>query len=265
LYEVLQFFLQCETASSSAWLLVTQTGTPVTKSPIPALRHNQPDGILKYMKRLYLSVAAILFLIGAFYIWGHRRDFSFLHSLLPSKTTDEFVAITHPQQLEWQPVDEATQGFKIEMPGDPQHVVVEATSETGSTEPISMLLVKPDADHSYAVAWADKPPVARMNDLVADKTLDQARDGALTRSSTTLVSEVRNSTQGFPGRDVVSHNVGGGILDTRFIYAGSRLYMLIAASPSTAGRHEEEVIRFFNSFTIASNSQIPESIPAATQ
>jgi len=217
------------------------------------------------MKRVYLYLAAILLLIGAFYAWGHRRDFGFLRGLLPSKTTEGLVASTSAQPLDWQPVDESSQGFKLEMPADPQRVVVQATNESGSTEPISMLEAKPDAGHSYAIAWADKPPVARMNDLIADKTLDQARDGALTRTSTTLVSEVRNSTQGFPGRDVVAHNVGGGILDARFIYAGSRLYMLIATSPSTPGRHEEEVIRFFNSFTIASNTQIPETIPAATQ
>jgi hypothetical protein len=128
-----------------------------------------------------------------------------------------------------------------------------------------MLMVKPDANRTYAVAWADKPPVARMNDLVPDKTLDQARDGALTRTNTTLISEIRSNPQGFPGRDVVAHNVGGGILDTRLIYARPRLYMLIATAPSSAARNEEDVIHFFNSFAIASNTQIPETIPAATQ
>jgi hypothetical protein len=38
---------------------------------------------------------------------------------------------------------------------------------------------KTGAERTFAVAWADKPPVARMNDLVPDKTLDEARDGAL--------------------------------------------------------------------------------------
>jgi hypothetical protein len=151
------------------------------------------------------------------------------------------------------------------MPGEPKQVVIQATSETGGTEPVSMLLVKPDADRTYGVAWAEKPPVARMNDLVPDKTLDEARDGALNKTQTTLVSEVRSNPQGYPGRDLVAHNVGGGILDTRFVYAGSRLYMLIATAPSAASRHEEDVIRFFNSFAIASNTQIPETIPAATQ
>jgi hypothetical protein len=41
--------------------------------------------------------------------------------------------------------------------------------------------------------------------------------------------------------------------------------MLIATAPSAATRHEPDVIRFFNSFTIAGNTQIPETLPAATQ
>ena len=217
------------------------------------------------MKRVYLSMAAILMLIGVVYVWGHRSQFSFLSSWLPSHSNEGVIRTPAAAQPEWRPVDEPSLGFKVEMPGDPNRVVVQASSETGSNEPISMLMVKPDANRTYAVAWADKPPVARMNDLVPDKTLDQARDGALTRTNTTLISEIRSNPQGFPGRDVVAHNVGGGILDTRLIYARPRLYMLIATAPSSAVRNEEDVIRFFNSFAIASNTQLPETIPAATQ
>jgi hypothetical protein len=217
------------------------------------------------MKRVYLYLIAILIVIGAVYLWNHRSDFDFLRAWLPSRPSEGIIQTAGDAQLEWRPVDEASLGFKAEMPGDPSRVVVQATNETGANEPVSMLLVKPDANRTYAIAWAEKPPVARMNDLIPDKTLDQARDGALNKTETTLVSEVRSSPQGYPGRDVVAHNVGGGILDTRFIYAGSRLYMLIATAPSAAARHEEDVIHFFNSFAIATNNQIPETIPAATQ
>jgi hypothetical protein len=214
------------------------------------------------MKRMYLYLIAVLVFIGAVYVWRYRSDLGSIRELLPTRSTDGQLA--SGKQLEWRPVDESDQGFKLEMPGDPKQVVVQATSETGANEPISMLLVKPDSDRTYAIAWAEKPPVARMNDLVADKTLDQARDGALGRSGTTQVSEIRTNPQGYPGRDIVSHNAGGGIMDTRFIYARPRLYMLIATAPSPAARHEDEVIHFFNSFSIASNTQIPETIPAAT-
>jgi hypothetical protein len=41
--------------------------------------------------------------------------------------------------------------------------------------------------------------------------------------------------------------------------------MLIATAPSAASRREQDVIRLFNSFAIAGNTQIPETLPAATQ
>jgi hypothetical protein len=217
------------------------------------------------MKRVYLSVVAIAIVLGGFYLWSHRDDLPFLSSWLPGHSPEDVLQRETSAQTNWLPVSDPALGFKIEMPGTPNRIVVPANNETGSTEPISMLLVKPDSNRTYAVAWAEKPPVARINDLVPDKTLDQARDGALGRTETTLVSEVRSNPQGFPGRDVVAHNVGGGILDTRLIYAAPRLYMLIATSPSASARHEEDIIRFFNSFAISGNKQIPETIPAATQ
>jgi hypothetical protein len=213
---------------------------------------------------MYIAVVAILVVIGVIYALRYRSDIGFLREWLPTKTSDANLDIGSAKDVEWRPVDETAQGFKLEMPGDPRQIVVQADNEAGSTEPISMLQVKPEPNRTFAVAWADKPPVARMNDLVPEKTLDEARDGALARTATTKISEVRSNPQGFPGRDIEARNVAGGILDARLIYAGSRLYMLIATSPSAAGRHEDDVTRFFNSFTIASNTQIPETLPPAT-
>jgi hypothetical protein len=213
---------------------------------------------------MYLTVVTILIGLGMMYLWRNRAEFSFL-SWLPTRQADGTLSTGGGKNLEWRPVDEASQGFKVEMPGEPKHLVVQANDESGSTEPISMLLVKPDSERTYAIAWADKPPVARMNDLNSEKTLDQARDGALTRIGATPVNEIRSNPQGFPGRDLVAHNVSGGVLDTRFVYAGTRLYMLIATAPSNAARHEDEIFHFFNSFAVDSNNQIPETLPAATR
>jgi len=214
---------------------------------------------------VYLYLIVILAGIGAIYAWSHRAELGFVRTLLPKRAADGLLQTGQAEALEWREVDKSTMGFKLEMPGEPKQIVVQATSETGMNEPVNMLLVKPDSETSFAIAWEDKPPVARVNDLVPDKTLDQARDGEMARTDTTLVSESRTAPQGFPGRDIVTHNAGGGVLDTRFVYAGSRLYMLIAASPSSTARREEAVIRFFNSFTVAGNTQIPEELPAANQ
>ncbi len=216
------------------------------------------------MKRMYLVVVGILIVIGVILAVRYRSDIGFLREWLPTRTSETALDSGASKDVEWRPVDETSQGFKLEMPGDPRQIVVQAENEAGSTEPISMIQVKPDPNRTFAVAWAEKPPVARMNDLVPEKTLDEARDGALARTATTKISEIRSNPQGFPGRDIEARNVAGGILDARLIYAGTRLYMLIATSPSAAGRHEEDVTRFFNSFTIASNTQIPETLPPAT-
>jgi len=216
------------------------------------------------MKRVYLYLIGAVFAIGLIYIWMRQSDSSLLREWLPKQSEGGSDA-THGPQQGWRLTDETSQGFRIEMPADPRQTVVQATNETGTTDPISMLVAKPDSQRTYAIAWADKPPVARINDLAPDKTLDQARDGALTRTQTTLVSEIRSTPQGFPGRDVVVRNTGGGVMDTRFIYAGTRLYMLIATAPSAAERRENDIIRFFNSFAISGKGQIPETIPAATR
>jgi hypothetical protein len=217
------------------------------------------------MKRVYLYVASVLAIIGAIYLWGHRDDFNLLRAFLAGRSSDGFFPNGESRSLQWRLIDRPNLGFRLQMPGDPSRVNVEADTETGSTEPVNMLMVKSENGGEYAVAWAERPPVARMNDLNPEKTIDQALDGALARTGTTLVSESRNSPQGFPGRDVVARNVGGGVLDTRFIYAGARLYMLIATAPSAAARHLEDVNRFFDSFTIASKTHIPETLPPATQ
>lgn len=239
---------------------VVLCGTPIIHSVNPVLHRRRWDGNLKYMKRVYLWMVAFLGVVGVFYAWGHRHEITILRAWFPTHAEEGVVETGGQQPIEWHPVDQP--GFKVEMPGDPKPVAVQAASETGGNEPINMLLVKPDTDHTYAIAWADKPPVARVNDLAPEKTLDQARDGALTRTQTSLVSETRSNPQGYPGRDVVAHNVGGGILDTRLIYARPRLYMLIATAPSASALHEEDVYRFFNSFAIA---ETPETLPPSTQ
>jgi len=216
------------------------------------------------MKRMYISIVCILLAVGVIFALRFRSHFGYLSDWFPSRSSNSTLDAASGKEIVWQPVDESSQGFKLEMPGDPQQIAVQADNESGSTDPVSMIQVKPQQDRTFAVAWADRPPVARMNDLAPEKTLDEARDGALARTATTKISEVRSSPQGFPGRDIEARNVGGGILDARLIYAGSRLYMLIATSPSAAGRNEEDVSRFFNSFTNASNTQVPETLPPAT-
>jgi hypothetical protein len=217
------------------------------------------------MKKVYPFIVAAVLVLGAYYLWttfggsGLTTHISSFHS---SKGSTSSAAAKQP---EWRSVDQSDAGFQLKMPTEPRHVVVQASNELGGTEPVNMLITSTESETTYAVAWADKPPVARVNGLSPDKTLDQARDGATSKTQTSMVSETRVNPQGYPGREFIARNVGGGYLETRFVMAGTRLYMLIATSPSASVRHEEEIARFFNSFTLANDQKVPETLPAATR
>ena len=66
------------------------------------------------------------------------------------------------------------------------------------------------------------------------------------------------SCAGFVGR-----NINGGIISSRMIYAGQRLYLLSAAFPSTKARRDQDVTRFFSSLTFDRNSGHPRVLPEA--
>jgi hypothetical protein len=134
------------------------------------------------MKKIYPFVVAAILLAGVYYVWktysgsslsGHLPTFH--GSSAPASTAAE-------KQLEWPTVDKSEAGFKLSMPTEPHQVVVQASNEAGGTEPVNMLVTSTSSKTTYAVAWADKPPVERVNGFSPDKTLDQARDGATART-----------------------------------------------------------------------------------
>ena len=162
--------------------------------------------------------------------------------------------VAHPATITWQKVDRSSDGFRVEMPTDVKQIQIPAYSETGGTEQVNMIFANPSSDTTFSVVWEDSPPVARTADRTPDRTLSDARDGAVARTQTTLVSDAATNIQGFPGRTFEARNSGGGVMNSRLVYTGSRLYMLTAAFPSVSARRQKDVTRFFNSFTITSSA-----------
>jgi hypothetical protein len=83
-----------------------------------------------------------------------------------------------------------------------------------------------------------------------EKTLDMARNGALGRTRTSLISESHGEIDGRASREFLARNAGGGILNRRLILAGTPLYKLIVTFPATGARHEEDLRAFFDSFNL---------------
>lgn len=210
------------------------------------------------MKRWQIIALAVILALGLGYIVLHPRQLGLTgpHAIGADDNRDREPTgpTLHPAKIEWQKVDRANDGFRVEMPTDVKQIQIPAYTETGGIEQLDMIFSNPDAETTFSVAWQDNPAVARVNNRVPDKTLQMAREGAVARTQTALVSESATTTQGFPGRTFEARNSGGGVMNSRLIYAGSRLYMLIAAFPSPSARRDRDVSRFFNSFTITSSS-----------
>lgn len=219
------------------------------------------------MKRWYYIVLLVIGLGGAGYIYLHRQELGL--GARPGSAADEALSgsqsssATRPATINWQKINRPKDGFRVEMPNDPKEMQIPAYNEHGGADQVTMIFSNPDADTTYAVVWGENPPVARANGQAPERTLDTARDGALARTQTTLVNESPSSPQDFPSRDFVARNVGGGILNSRLIYTGSRLYMLIAAFPSASARRDRDVDHFFSSFSVTSTSKIPTTMPLA--
>ena len=141
------------------------------------------------------------------------------------------------------------------MPAAVSETEIPAYNADGGAEQVPMIEASIDSssggpETTYAVAWADNPPVEQAAGEDQEKTLDMARDGALGRTQTSLVSESRREIDGHVSREFVARNARGGILNGRLILAGTHLYMLMATFPGTEEWREEDVNRFFESFKL---------------
>lgn len=199
---------------------------------------------------MYYLVLGLLLICGIIYIYFHRQALGLTGS---SNVTD--TSSPQPARITWIPVDRTPEGFKIEMPADARQVEVPAYNQTGGADQVDMLYSYPDSQSSYSIAWKDNPPVERAARENPDTTLDNARDGALARTDSVLVTESRNTLQGYPSRDFVGRNESGGVFNARLILAGQRLYLLMASFPAASARRDTDVNHFFNSFQVLNAPQ----------
>jgi hypothetical protein len=185
-----------------------------------------------------------LLIAGGVYMYLHRRQLGLIRS---SGSSDQ----APPAAIAWTLVDRSSEGFAVEMPAGAKEAEVPAYNEGGTTEPVAMIYSYPDPSTSYSISWEDNPPVVRATGSNPDQTLEDARNGALARTRTVLVSEAQSMRQGNPTRDFVGRNQNGGIFDARLVLADHRLYLLMASFPAPSARRQSDVNRFFDSFRMA--------------
>jgi hypothetical protein len=210
------------------------------------------------VKWLFSVLLSVILIVGLIYVYLHRQELG-LGGSRPAQMEETAAsaptqsAQTGPAAIVWEKIDRSSDGFKVEMPTGVQQTQIPAYNERGGEEPVQMIFSNPNADTTFSVAWADNPPVARVNQHSAERTLEMARDDALNRTQTALVSESATSFDGHPARDFTAQNANGGTMNSRLICAGQRLYMLTAVFPTGGARRDADVTRFFNSFSMDKN------------
>jgi hypothetical protein len=214
-------------------------------------------GTLEGVRRLLYILLVLILIAGLYVLYLHRDLLGFgPHPAGGSQPqTVASGAATPSPQIAWQTLDHTPDGFKVDMPQDVKQIVVPAYTEQGGVENVDMIYAYPDTNTSYSVAWKADPPVERFNSNVPDRTLDMALSDTLERTQTILIDQSQISQQGFPGRQFSARNANGGVLVARLVLARGRLYMLTAAFPTEGARRDEDVARFYNSFTVVGTEQ----------
>ncbi len=205
---------------------------------------------LEIVRRLlYFVLIVVVVGVFAYFVYEHRAWLG-LGSSGGGVPTEETNTDLQPATVSWRAVDRVQDGFKIDMPSDTSEIQIPAYNVTGGAEEMDMLVAAPNGETTYGVVWDDNPPVERASGEAPDRTLDNARDGALARTQTTLVVESRANYQGYPARDFSGRNQNGGLFNARLILAGTKLYMMIVAFPAQGARRDEDVNHFFDSFKL---------------
>jgi hypothetical protein len=200
-------------------------------------------------KLVYFAVIVVAVGVIGYFAYEHRvwLGLSSAGGGVPTEETSTDQGLAH---VSWRAVERAQDGFRIEMPSDASEIQVPAYDVNGGAEEMDMIVATPNAETTYAVAWDDNPPVERASGEAVEQTLDNARDGALARTQTTLVGESHANYMGYPERDFSGRNQSGGLLNARLILKGTKLYMMIAAFPAPSARRDEDVNHFFDSFKL---------------
>jgi hypothetical protein len=200
-------------------------------------------------KWVYFAVSVVVIGVIGYFVYQHRVWLG-LSSAGGGVPTEETSTDQEPAHVSWRAVERVQNGFRVEMPSDTSEIQVPAYDAEGGAEEMDMIVATPNAETTYAVAWNDNPPVERASGEAVERTLDNARDGALARTQTTLVGESRTNYMGYPGRDFSGRNQSGGLFNARLILKGTTLYMMIAAFPAPSARRDEDVNHFFDSFKL---------------
>ena len=138
--------------------------------------------------------------------------------------------------------------FKVLLPGVPKTSRQTIRTEIGNVAS-TRYTVTDSANVTYDVLINDYP-AAGVSKANPQKLLDGARDGLVYQTKGRIMEDKHITVAGFPGRDQVIVRGDGTHYRIRLVWAGSRLYQVMAVTP---GEPRADAKIFFDSFQISSD------------
>lgn len=160
------------------------------------------------------------------------------------------MAVANYERLlprKWQTYTAPDGSFSVELPGRPEVETTHAPLEGGGTKAITFVSVKPNGRAAYVCSYADDENIGRKS---PDEALESARDGSLSKTQASVISQKRTTVQGYPALDMQARAGGNSLIDSRMIVAGKRFYMIMAVTPVQQDREDKTIERMVESFKI---------------
>ncbi|MDT4898782.1 MAG: hypothetical protein QOH25_3859 [Acidobacteriota bacterium] len=150
----------------------------------------------------------------------------------------------------WQEYKPQDDSFAIEMPGKPSESVQRQSTPAGEYQ-MHLAMAIYNQNGAFVIGYADYP--SNYSSVPAQQLLDLASQGALSKSSATLVSKRNISLHGYPGLELEmlppGNMPGGGRIVTRIYWAAPRIYILFGGGPKSS-ETDAAMTRYFESFKI---------------
>lgn len=147
----------------------------------------------------------------------------------------------------WQTYTAPDNSFTVELPGKPLSETTQAPIEGGGTKPMTLVSVKPTTRTAYMCSYAEDENIGSKS---PDEVLEAARDGSLSKTQGTVISQKRLTVQGYPALEIQARARGNSLLDARIVVAGKRLYVIMAVATGEQDREANAIRRIFDSFKV---------------
>jgi hypothetical protein len=164
------------------------------------------------------------------------------------KFSNKPVSANAKANVGWQEYKAQDGSFTVQMPGKPSESVQNQSTPAGDYR-MHLAMAAYKHNGAFITAYADYP--SNYSNVPAQSLLDLASQGAMSRSSATLLSKKNISLDGYAGLELEMLPPGStpGRMVTRIYWVAPRIYMLFGVGAKSA-ETDAALTKYFDSFKL---------------